>query len=255
MDKLISVFLLCMFCIVGNNAASAAAIQEVSSETRANIEKGLSELSGKVGQQLEITEIRHSPVDGLLMVRSGASIFYVTKDGKNFMVGDLIEISKERENWNFTEAAQREVRADIISALPNSELVVFPETAEKIGTVTVFTDIDCIYCRKFHSHIQEINGLGIEVRYAAFPRQGPGSDSFQKAINVWCSEDRTASMTKAKSGEDLPKLSCDNPVADQFALTRTLGITGTPTMILDDGTKIVGYLLPKDLADAISNRK
>jgi thiol:disulfide interchange protein DsbC len=113
--------------------------------------------------------------------------------------------------------------------------------------VTVFTDIDCPYCRKMHSQIAEYNTRGIAVRYAFFPRSGLNTPSFDKAVSVWCSANRREAFTRAKQGQAVPARHCDNPVAREFQLGLELGIHGTPMIILPNGDIWPGYATPDDL--------
>ena len=117
-------------------------------------------------------------------------------------------------------------------------------------TVTVFTDIDCAYCRKLHSQIGEYNKLGIRVRYLFYPRSGPGTDSWAKAEQVWCAKDRNDTFTRMKRGEEVPgPKQCKNtPVARDYDLGRKLDIGGTPALLLEDGELLSGYLPPAMLA-------
>ena len=96
--------------------------------------------------------------------------------------------------------------------------------------------------------MDELNSYGIEVRYMMFPRTGLNTPSYQKAVNVWCAKDQQVSMTKAKAGESIPQANCDNPIASQFDLGQQLGVTGTPALLLGDGSLIPGYRPAKDLA-------
>ena len=123
---------------------------------------------------------------------------------------------------------------------------MFPASQAKYR-VTVFTDIDCGYCRELHRHIDQYNAAGITVRYVAFPRAGEGSASFKKAENVWCAADRKAAMTTAKAGKDNPDKVCDNPVAEQMHAGEGLGVSGTPAILLDDGRLLPGYVPPDEL--------
>ena len=113
--------------------------------------------------------------------------------------------------------------------------------------MTVFTDIDCGYCRKMHSHIAEYNERGIQVDYLFFPRSGPGTPSFAKAVSVWCAKDRQSAFTAAKAGSDPAPLQCDNPVSEEYKLGIDVGVDGTPTVFAPDGSKIGGYLTPDQL--------
>ena len=115
--------------------------------------------------------------------------------------------------------------------------------------MTVFTDVDCSYCRKLHSEIAEYNRLGIRVRYVFYPRSGPGTESWRKAEAVWCSSDRQAALTLAKSGKELPvNASCGpTPVARTYALGQELGMRGTPGIFTEHGDYFAGYYGPERL--------
>ncbi|GIT35039.1 MAG: hypothetical protein Ct9H300mP4_13580 [Gammaproteobacteria bacterium] len=110
-------------------------------------------------------------------------------------------------------------------------------------TVTVFTDVDCGYCRKFHSEIDEVMEQGIRVRYLFFPRTGPGKESWEKAEKVWCSQDRKMAITRAKQGKSLKTKICSKtPVQKHYSVGQMFMVQGTPTMVSDKGKIIVGYL-------------
>ena len=112
-------------------------------------------------------------------------------------------------------------------------------------TITVFTDIDCGYCRKMHSQIADYNRLGIRVRYLFYPRGGPGSDAWKTAEAVWCSADRRDALTRAKQGEEIKAGSCSTPVAREYKLGQALGIRGTPGIFTHTGEYLPGYLPPQ----------
>jgi thiol:disulfide interchange protein DsbC len=132
-------------------------------------------------------------------------------------------------------------------------MIVFkPKDGKVKHTVTVFTDVDCGYCRQFHREIDKVTALGIEVHYLFFPRTGPNTESWEKAERVWCAPDRNAALTKAKLGGDLPKPTCGNtPVEDHWSLGRKIGVRGTPSMFSESGELIGGYLPPATLAKAL----
>ena len=67
-------------------------------------------------------------------------------------------------------------------------------------TITVFTDVDCQYCRKLHSEMAELNKLGCACATCSFRAPGPNTESWRKAEVVWCSADRNEALTRAKAG-------------------------------------------------------
>lgn len=195
----------------------------------------------------EPSSVLETPVDGLYEVRVGAQILYLSEDGRFVMQGDLIDLQTRD---NLTEVARNGLRAEAVDAIAEADMVSFgPEDAPH--TVTVFTDIDCGYCRKLHQEIDTYTDQGIRIRYLAFPRAGPDSASFEKTVSVWCADDPQDAMTRAKLGESIPSKSCPNPVAQQYGLGQSLGVRGTPSLILENGQMVPGYVPATQLRDIL----
>jgi len=183
-------------------------------------------------------ELRATAVPGVYELTRGADIIYVTADGKYAFTGDLVEL-----------------RTKALDAFPEGEMLVFGPKDPKY-TVTVFTDVDCPYCRKLHSQIGLYNGLGIRVRYLLYPRTGPNTVSWLKAEQVWCSPDRNAALTRAKLGEELKTKACaNNPVAHSYALGQEFALEGTPAIIMPNGEMLPGYVPPDVLAQHLKDAK
>ena len=155
--------------------------------------------------------------------------------------GNDIKDSEASQTNEFEEYKER-VIASLFGALDEQQMVIFsPEEFQH--TVTVFTDIDCGFCRKFHSEIDQVMERGIRIRYLFFPRTGPDKESWKKAEQVWCSQDRHGAMTKAKKGQKLTARACPNtPVEKHFNIGQLLQVQGTPTIISDKGEIIIGYI-------------
>jgi thiol:disulfide interchange protein DsbC len=205
------------------------------------------ELIAKQFPGTRVEDIRPTPVAGVYEVTHAADIAYVTADGKFAFSGDLLNIAT---NDNLTETHRRDVRARLIGAIPESQMLVFGPRDPKY-TVTVFTDVDCAYCRELHSRIAEYNRLGIRVRYLFYPRSGPNTPSWTKAEQVWCSSNRNEALTLAKRGAPLTAKVCPNPVAKHYALGQDFGLQGTPAIVLSDGELISGYEAPAELAQQL----
>ena len=140
-----------------------------------------------------------------------------------------------------------------MSEINNNELISFPSKNE-LYSVTVFTDVDCGYCRKLHKEIMGYNKLGITINYAAFPRSGIGTEAFTKMVGAWCSNNPKESLTNLKNGKN-PKLNfCDSqPIAKHYAIGKKLGITGTPAIVSEDGQLFPGYYSPEDLLEKLKS--
>jgi thiol:disulfide interchange protein DsbC len=154
---------------------------------------------------------------------------------------------------DLSETRRKAIRLDLVNAFDDDSIIVF-ESRKPKHTITVFTDIDCGYCRKLHNEIDQYNGKGITVRYLLFPRTGVNSPSYDKAVTVWCSEDRKKAITLAKAGRNLPLIKCDNTVAEQMEAGNLAGVNATPTIILSDGEVVRGYLSADKLAAVLGAR-
>ena len=198
-----------------------------------------------------IDSIADAVIPGLVEVQVSGQVAYVSEDGKYLFQGSIYDINGKKD---LTEASRAEVRQTALKDFGKDKRIIFSPANPK-HTVTVFTDIDCGYCRKMHSQIAAYNKEGIKMRYLMFPREGVGSDSFDKAVSVWCAADRREAMTQAKRGENIERKTCDNPVQAQYELGQKLGVRGTPSMILEDGTMIPGYVPPTQLAELLARNQ
>jgi thiol:disulfide interchange protein DsbC len=199
----------------------------------------------------KLDDLQPSPIPGVYQLTQGADISYLTEDGKYFIDGNVYDMESRA---NLTEALRTHARVALIGAVPESQMLIFSPEKPRY-TITVFTDVDCGYCRKLHSEIAEINRLGIRVRYVFFPRTGPGTESWHKAEAVWCSADRNEALTRAKTGAalDLTKTCGPTPVAREYALGESIGVRGTPAIFTENGNMISGYLPPQELVEEIKN--
>jgi len=187
--------------------------------------------------------VSETPIDSILQVQINNEIVYVSDDGRYLLQGQIMEIDTRT---NITDQAKSGIRQGLLANLnPDEQITFAPEKAQ--FDLLVFTDIDCGYCRKLHSQIDDYNEAGIAIHYLAFPRAGVGSDSFHKFVSVWCADDQKAALTLAKTGDEPVPQKCPNPIADQYELGRALGVTGTPALVTSDGVLIPGYMPPPQL--------
>lgn len=186
-----------------------------------------------------------------VQVEQGPAI-YVNEDASYFFTGDAF-LLEATGLVNLTETSKGAERLSVVSNLKESDMLVFDVTppAKRKAQITVFTDVDCFYCQKLHKEVPALNKMGIAVRYMAFPRAGLGSQSYDKIVSAWCADDPQTAMTRLKSKQPIEKKTCDNPVAQQYQLGKDIGVTGTPAILLDDGTLIPGYRPADKLAEAL----
>jgi thiol:disulfide interchange protein DsbC len=196
-------------------------------------------------------DITESPIPGVYQVAVGSNVAYVTEDGRFLIQGELYDLETSA---NLTEQTRAAARVDLLNAVPADEMIVFAAQGEPKHTITIFTDIDCGYCRQFHREIDQVNAMGIEVHYLFYPRTGPNTDSWAKAEKVWCADDRNSALTRAKLGGSVPDLVCtDTPVGSHFDLGREVGVRGTPAVFTAGGENIGGYLPPDKLLETLED--
>lgn len=197
--------------------------------------------------QLPITQVSASRLPGFYEVElANGERLFANPEADYFIAGDMFQITGNKL-VNLSEAKRDEKRAEKIAAIDDGEKIIFTPENKK-ATVTVFTDVDCGYCRRLHMHMAGYLKQGIEIQYLAYPRAGIGSNSYKKIVSAWCAENKQEALTKLKNGEEIAQTTCDNPVADQFRLGNELGVTGTPALVFESGRLYPGYVEPEHLA-------
>ena len=239
MLRVLAVFLVLGALVVGAPVRSA---DQAAVDPRVALLKSL-----PAGAKLD--DLRPSPIAGVYEFSQGADVSYLTADGKYFLDGNVYDMNTRQ---NLTEERRTKARLAMINAVPESQMLIFSPKNPQY-TITVFTDVDCQYCRKLHSQMAELNKLGVRVRYMFYPRTGPNTESWRKAEAVWCAADRNDALTRAKAGGvvDTSKSCGPNPVAREYALGQSIGVRGTPAIVTETGGYINGYLPPHDLVEEI----
>ena len=197
----------------------------------------------------KVDDLVPSPIPGVYQFVQGAEVSYLTADGKYYLDGNVYDMATRA---NLTEVLRARARVALINAVPETQMLIF-SPKNPLYTITVFTDVDCQFCRKLHGDMAELNKLGVRVRYLFYPRTGPNTESWRKAEVVWCSADRNDTLTRAKAGAqpDMNKTCGPTPVAREYALGQSLGVRGTPAIVTESGDFINGYMPPRDLLQAI----
>lgn len=201
---------------------------------------------------ISVEDISASEIKGLYEVVVGSDVLYVSEDGKYLIQGHMFDLVAKKD---LTEEKLAVARATLINGVAKDQMIIFKAPNSKY-TVTIFTDIDCGYCRKLHSEIDTYLAEGITVQYLFYPRAGKDSESYKKAVSVWCADDKNAALTAAKSSSNPPaEKTCKNPVDAHMALGEKLGVRGTPMMVTEKGTVFPGYMPAKQLAEALEQDK
>ncbi len=197
---------------------------------------------------LKIDSIEPTQIKGLYEVSMGTNILYVSADGKYMLQGHLIDITAKKDLTELKLAGSRKIA---IEKLGEEKAIIFKSEKSKY-TVTVFTDIDCGYCRKLHAEIDQYMAEGITIQYLFFPRAGKGSEAYHKAVSVWCAKDREQALTDAKNGKSLETKKCENPIDEHMQLATDFEVRGTPMIVTEKGNVFPGYVPAKQLAKALS---
>ncbi len=199
------------------------------------------------GGQLEIISLNPTALSTIFEVElNTGEILYTDVSGDYLFAGDMYQTTPGGL-MNLSSSTRQTRALGKIADIPEDQMIVFTPN-EVRSRITVFTDVDCFYCRKLHGDLEVLLEKGIEVRYLAYPRGGERAESFDKMIAVWCSSDRKESLTLAKNDEPLPEIICDTPVLDHYAIGNELGINGTPAIVFDDGRVVPGYAGSERLA-------
>jgi thiol:disulfide interchange protein DsbC len=199
--------------------------------------------------QLRIDHLATTPVGGVYQIGIRNQVLYVSDDGRYLFNGKLIDLDS---GVDLSESYLSKSRLAALDYVPEELMIIYEPPKATKYTITTFTDIDCPYCRKMHQEIATLTSHGIRVRYMLYPRAGIGSPSYDKAVSVWCSEDRNEELTIAKQGTVPPKRECENPIEEHMALARQLGLAGTPMTITDTGEQIMGYLPADEMLTKLS---
>ena len=218
-------------------APTAAAPADAQAAARAR------EAIRKLAPDAQIQYVGPAIIPGFQEVVAMRSTFFVSNDGKYLVNGKIFDVER---TIDVTDHAYAGIRKEALAKVPKADRIIFPASNPQ-HVVTVFTDVECGYCRRMHQDIAQYNAAGITVEYLAYPRAGMGSADAKMMESVWCSADRKAALTEAKAGRPVPPKTCNNPVGKQHDLGELVGLQGTPMVINADGVALPGYMPPADM--------
>ena len=237
--------------------ASLSQVQVAFAEDKnAKLEAIKKKMSAKLSEakpNMEVIEIQETPIAGLYKasIGEGSPDLYMSENGEYFIAGQLYQVQPGKF-VNLTDQEKNGDRAKAMASIDKKDMIVFAPEEKAKKAIYVFTDVDCGYCQLLHNKVPEYNKLGIEIRYLAYPRAGIPSGSYNKIASAWCAKDRQDALTKLKSRENIPENVCEgNPVINQYQVGRSIGLTGTPALITEDGELIAGYVEPEKLAEML----
>ncbi len=237
-----------------SRSIAAAVLLLAAGSLSADPEDSIRAALTRVVPNIKIDSVKPAPVKGLYEVLVGTQMMYVTGDGRYFIDGRIVDLATRED---VTEPRLSGARKKLVDGVGEQEMVIFEPSGKATHTVTIFTDVECGYCRKLHSQIAAYGEEGIRVRYLFYPRSGKGSPAYQEAVSVWCAGDQAArrtALTAVKAGQSIAEKTCANPVDQHMALGEELGLRGTPAIVTETGEMIPGYVPPKQLAAQLAGR-
>lgn len=203
----------------------------------------------EVRQKLEATfvdiaidEIRPTPFPGLLEVRIGNELVYVNPEVDFLMQGSLVDV---KQRIDLTSQRKEELNKVDFSQLPLDKAI---KTVKGDGSrqMVVFEDPNCIYCKKLHTEIKDMDN--VTIYSMMYPILSP--DSATKAESIWCAENPNQALSDwMLSGTEPTARTCEHPIKDILTAGMSMDIRGTPAIIFEDGSRISGFL-PKAQLEA-----
>ena len=237
--KLLATAATAMFAVLTLGQAFAANPEDTIRQT----------LNERIPQLTKIDEVRTTPMQGLYEVRVGTDVFYTDAQGNYLIQGELIDTQARR---NLTEDRIKALTAVKFSDLPlNDAIKVVQGKGER--HIAVFADPNCGYCKRFERDMQSVDNVTMHV--FLIPILSP--DSVEKSRNIWCAKDQAkAWQDYMLKGEKSTSATCDTKALERnLAFAHKYKITGTPTIIFTDNTRVPGAISAKDVEKRLSSAK
>jgi thiol:disulfide interchange protein DsbC len=189
----------------------------------------------------KIDEITKTPMPGLYEVRTGMDLYYTDADGSFLLHGSLIDTRQAR---NLTEERQEKLMQIDFASLPMKDAFTIVRGNGK-RKLAVFEDPNCGYCKRFERELQKVDN--VTVYMFLYPILGP--DSADKSRNLWCTKDKgRAWQDWMVRDQAAPAANCDVAAVNRnVEFGRRYRISGTPTLIFADGTRVPGAIGLKDV--------
>ncbi|CUB08105.1 DsbC family protein [Tepidiphilus thermophilus] len=192
----------------------------------------------------KITAVRETPVQGVYEVAMGRNVAYTDASGRYMIFGHLYDMKEQKD---LTAQRLDEINKIDVSALPLSDAI---KTVKGDGSrkLYVFSDPDCPFCQRLEREtMPKLDNVTIYT--FLYPLEELHPDAKRKAEAIWCAKDRAKAWDDFMKSGKLPdqETRCDNPVERNIQLGRSLGINGTPTIIMGDGSMVPGFVPASEL--------
>ncbi len=209
----------------------------------------------------KVIKVEEGPVRGMWMVEVEANgkrfLVYLHYSKKYFFAGNVVDIKNKRLVGGNVQSAER-AKVDIVDVdkIPLDDAIVMGNPLAR-KMVIIFDDPDCPYCRRLHEEIKKVISQRDDIAFyiKLFPLVRIHPDAYRKSKSIVC-EKSFKLLDDAFSGKEIPSPSCEtDQIEKNISLAQSLGISGTPTLILQDGTVISGYMPAEKLIAIIDGVK
>lgn len=201
----------------------------------AAIRKNLGEHLPQIGK---IDEVTKTPMPGLFEVRVGTDLYYTDAEGNYLIHGQMIDARGKR---NLTEERVNKLTAIDFGQLPLKDAFTIVRGNGK-RKLAVFEDPNCGYCKRFERDLQKLDNVTVHL----FLYPILGNDSVEKSRNIWCAKDRAKAWQDWMLREQAAPAAAQGCDATALERNRELGrkhqVTGTPTLVFADGTRVPGAI-------------
>ena len=234
------------FALRAGLAAFALALPLLASAQEAAIRKNL---AARVPALANIDEVRKTPMNGLYEVRVGTDVLYTDAEGNFLLQGSLLDT---RNRKNLTEERVTKLTAINFADVPlkNGITIVRGNGKRKL---VMFEDPNCGYCKRFEKDLQKVNNVTVHVMLIPIL----GADSVEKARQIWCSADKAKAWNDWMQRDVLPKGagSCNtDALTANLDFARKYRITGTPTLVFEDGTRVPGAINAQQVEELLAKQ-
>lgn len=221
----------------------------------ANAQPNLEDIEAKL-HGAKILRLEQSEVNGIyeMDIAHDGTLFplYITSDGQYMIEGNITNLN---DSYSISEARSKKITTSTLNNFNQDHYITYSprNKSDQTRSITVFTDINCPFCKRLHDELDQYLAAGIEVKYAALPV----ISSRQRMESVWCSNDPKKAIDEAFTTRYVDNnIQCyeSSPVAASYSLGSSLGISATPHIILDDGTAFNGYIPAQQIIRTIRSR-
>lgn len=223
----------------------SAAFAETAQETA--VRKAI---EPRLGEEAKVASVTKTPYSGLFEVQVNGDIIYTDAKAQYLFVGRVVDTKTYQD---YTKARLDEINKVAFSDLPLEAAMKHVKGNGK-RAIAVFEDPNCGYCKQFRKTLEEINNITVYT----FMYNILSPDSITRSRNIWCSADRNKAWDDWMLNGKNPATASDNCVAPHekvLALGRSMKVTGTPTIIFTDGSRVPGAIDAKALEAKLASVK